>query len=463
MKNLLARVFHGSFDRSQRVGDVQLSVAQPKSDMCPVCIEHLEERMFLSTTLAPLNVVYVESNNPDPGQNAILAYHRNPTTGALTPFTAGPFLTHGTGFFNDDERLGPDDSDQEIAVSADRRFLFAVNQGSGTIAVFTILADGRLRLIPGAPYKSGGDQPVSVGIASNNTLVVVNKGDADAGDTTGSKPNYTTFQISANGRLTKIPGSTVEIARGASPSQALISRDGKFVFGDNLFARQFPAPPGFPPFVPPFASELESFKVGTDGKLTRAPGSPFGFPVGPPEPPFMLGLQIHPTRNIVYAGFVVGNKIGVFTYDNNGVLHFVRAIQLRGIATCWLEVSDNGKFMYAANSADDSISVISLANPLNPVELQNIQLNGPKAPLPPPPAAVAFNTTPFQLTLDPTGKTLYVVNHETSPDNSTPQGNQLHVLKVQPDGRLTEDVTSPLIFPQSAVPARAHPQGIVAI
>ena len=57
----------------------------------------------------------------------------------------------------------------------------------------------------------------------------------------------------------------------------------------------------------PFASELESFRLTPDGKLTRAPGSPFGFPVAPPEPPFMLGLATHPTKDIIpYAAAKAG-------------------------------------------------------------------------------------------------------------------------------------------------------------
>ncbi len=100
------------------------------------------------------NVVYLTSNNPEPGKNSVLAYRRNPTTGGLT--LLGNFPTKGTGFYNNDERLGPDDSDQEIVASEDRRFLFAVNSGSDTVAVFEINADGSLTHVKGSPFPSGG-------------------------------------------------------------------------------------------------------------------------------------------------------------------------------------------------------------------------------------------------------------------------------------------------------------------
>src|SRR4029079_17444536 len=106
-------------------------------------IETLERRELLSAAGRPdlfpsqndrTEFVYVESNNPEPGRNAVLAFRRNPSNGSLRQI--GTFLTRGTGFGNETQGLGPDDSDQEVVGSSDGRFLFAVNQGSNSIAVF---------------------------------------------------------------------------------------------------------------------------------------------------------------------------------------------------------------------------------------------------------------------------------------------------------------------------------------
>jgi hypothetical protein len=92
-----------------------------------VVLEQVEGRVLLSggpgdaDKHAPAtahNVVYVMSNNPTPGKNSILAYRRS-SAGKLTPI--GEFRTGGTGYYNANERLGPDDSDQEIMVTPDRR------------------------------------------------------------------------------------------------------------------------------------------------------------------------------------------------------------------------------------------------------------------------------------------------------------------------------------------------------
>jgi hypothetical protein len=427
-------------------------------------IEMLEGRVFLSASQGEggrhgLDVVYVASNNPNPGQNAILAYHRDEQTGALTALGDGSvFPTGGTGFFNGDERLGPDDSDQEVIVTPDRKFLLVANQGSDDISVFRIRPDGSLRLA-GDPVNSGGRQPVSLGLARNDTLVVVNKGDEAPGQTGGSAPNYTSFHFTPAGKL-QPTGSSIAAPPGSSPSQALISSDGRHVFGTNLFARPFPPPPGFPPFVPPLASEIVSLNVDARGRLSQAPGSPSGFPA-PGFPPFVLGLGTHPTQHVLYGGFVVGNAIGVWTYDNDGALHFQDAVPLSGLGVCWITVSKDGSRLYASDATSDSIDVLSLADPIHPVELQNLDLAGPRLPLSPPVATI-FNTTPFQLSLSSDDDFLYVLNHEATDDNSFPQGNAVHTLKVRPDGTLVEAQPT-LVLPISVVPAGAHPLGIIAI
>ena len=87
-----------------------------------------------------------------------------------------PFYTGGTGYRNTNERIGPDDSDGELIISPDHRFMFATNTGSNDISVFQIRLDGSLRLVPGSPFPSGGIAPVSLALA-NGFLYVVNRGD----------------------------------------------------------------------------------------------------------------------------------------------------------------------------------------------------------------------------------------------------------------------------------------------
>ena len=410
-------------------------------------LEPMEARTLLSSPGHAPDVVYVESNNPAAGQNAVIAFRRNPADGSLKEIAA--FKTGGTGFLNASERLGPDDSDQELVASPDGRFLFAVNQGSDSVSVFRIRPSGALDLVRGAPFASGGTQPVSLAIRGD-TLVVVNRGDEIQGEPGSIAPNYTSFRIADDGALEKIPGSTVTLPVGLSPSQALLSPDGRFLFGDNF------TPP--PLLGVPLANTIDPFRLTPDGHLVRAPGGPVGAPVAPP---LILGLAAHPEQRIVYAGLVGARQIGVYTYDRDGSLTFVRAVGDQGAAPCWLVVSPDGQRLYVANSGTDTVGVFSLADPLHPVQIQEFSLAGPRRPTSDP--AAPNQTVDFQLSLDPTGRFLYVVNHETSPDDAFPQGNQLHTLAVARDGTLSESAGSPLIFSLADVPANAHPQGIVVL
>jgi hypothetical protein len=110
-----------------------------------------------------------------------------------------------------------------------------------------------------------------------------------------------------------------------------------------------------------------------------------------------------------------------------------------------------------ANTATNTIGVYSLADPLHPVQIQDFALSGPRIG---PGGAVQVGT--FEIALDPTGHSLYLVTQSTSPTGSFPQGNQLHTLTVARDGTLSEP-TGPIIFSTADVPADAHPQGVVVV
>jgi hypothetical protein len=85
------------------------------------------------------------------------------------------------------------------------------------------------------------------------------------------------------------------------------------------------------------------------------------------------------------------------------------------------------------------------------------------------PEPYVYTTAPFNLSPDPTGSFLYVVNHATCVSTSIdstncPQGNALHILKInQADGTLTEEPYSPYIFPPTMVPPDARPKGLVVL
>lgn len=400
-----------------------------------LAVERLEVRAV------PANLLYTLSNDPDPGENSVLAYRQDPATGGLA--LVGQFPTGGTGRANPAEFLGPDDNDQPLIVSPDRRFLFAVNGGSDDITVFAIRPTGYLVPVGDEPFPSGGQNPVSVGL-SGDTLVVVNQGGDDLGRDTGApRPNYTSMRVTPRGELRPIPGSTIAVSPGAAPAHALDTPNGRFVYSTKLFADAGPDAD---------QSVVRGLRIRPNGRLEHV-----ALQEGGPGT-LWIDNQVHPTRPILYTGFAGSNQLGVWTYDRNGDLSFVRAVPNSGQAICWMLVTPDGQRMYTVNQFDNSVSVYSLADPLNPVEVQYLALRNSG---PPPDVAMAgtVSSAPTQVALSPDGRFLYVIGQENRLDNSFP-GNQLHVLAVGPDGRLAEP-TAPVPLPGSA--EGAHPQGVVVL
>jgi 6-phosphogluconolactonase (cycloisomerase 2 family) len=390
---------------------------------------------FDQRTLAPReasaqgrNFVYVESN--DPAGNAILAFTRNNADGSLAPLPGSPFSTGGLGI-TFTTALGPFDSDQEIIVNSAHTLLFAVNGGSDTIAVFKINTNGSLTPVAGSPFPSGGSNPVSVGLSNDALLIVVNQ-NQDPGHPGLFNPNYASFRVSPQGQLTPVPDSTISLDMGASPSQALISPDGRLMFGAEFLG-----------------GLLRTLRIEPDGRLIQAdaqplPPSEFAETGAMPDP---LGMAVHPTQNLLYVNFVFVNQIGVYRYNNQGRLDFLRVVPNSGQAPCWALVNRSATRLYASNTGDSSISVYDLSvDPTEPIEIQNVKLK------------TTGNCTQFAL--DSTEKFLHVVTQGEASPPPPPTANGLNVLSVAPDGMLTEVPSSPTILP---VPKMVRPQGVRAL
>lgn len=413
--------------------------------------ETLEGRTLLSVTGVShrepgfdhghaVTTVYTESNNPQPGQNAVLALRRA-ADGSLRQ--VGKFATGGTGQANPTQGLGPDDSDQEVIASSDGRLLFAVNQGSNSVTVFHIHRNGSLTRI--GTFDSGGTQPISLGLAGDS-LYVANRGDALQGHTATIAPNYTGFHVNHDGSLTPIANSTVTLPVGLSPAQSLTSRDGKFLFGDNF---------AIPGTTPPLGNTIDPFQIAADGSLQAAPGGPVGPSVAAPT---LLGLATHPTQRIIYGGLTGASQIAVFTYDANGSVTFVRAVADKGAGPCWVVVSADGKYLYAANTGTNTVEVYSLADPLNPVQVQDFKVSLPPAPA----GATKAPANIFELGLDPSGQSLEVIMQSTAANLDFPQGNEVHSLTIAADGTLSEP-NAPATFSTVDVPGTARIQGLAIV
>jgi hypothetical protein len=381
--------------------------------------------------------VYVETNIKTPNGNSIAGFVSS-SNGQLQPIQGSPFLTGGAGTQYTGVNVGPGDSDQDIISNPEHTLLFAVNSGSDTIAVFHIQGNGVLIPVEGSPFPSGGNDPVSLGL-NGNTLFVVNKS-GDFGRTTAILPNYTTFQVQQDGKLTPTSDktndtaqefqSTVSVAVGASPSQAFLAPNTNLLFGTDFLGgliQQFQYDwNGGLRQLPPLALPASEFSDTTTGRLP-------------------LGLASHPRFPILYVGFVTDNKLGVYEYGNDGSLKFVRTVPNSGNAICWVRTNQAGTRLYSTDTGTNSVSVYDLSNPEEPRQIQEFTLSG------------VGNVLQFSLSSDE--KYLYALSSRGSTSIPEGQGNILHVLSVNEDGTVAESV-SPIVFQE---PNDTRPQGVAVV
>ena len=369
------------------------------------------------------HVVYTETNDR---ANAVLAFRRD-ESGRLTLLPGAPFSTGGKGVIDLSFKLGPFDTDQNVVIDSDRRLLFAVNSGSNSIAVFHIRPhDGSLEPTEGSPFPSGGINPVSIGLQGDQ-IVIINQDLDPAQNATGTSPSIVTRHVTEDGRIVEFPANiTSPLPVGSAPSQALTANDRPFVFDAEFLG-----------------GRLASYRLFPNGQLlANAPQPlPASESVGSTAP-LPLGLWANPDARQLYVGFVTVNKLGVYTWDEDGVPIFERTVANSGRAICWLRTNRAGTRLYTANTGSSTVSVYDTTDPDQPKEIQAVHTAGPGAL--------------FQLALDPTERFLYVIGQRGS--HAAP-GNALHVLVVDDEeGTLSEVPSSPL--PITLQSPDARPQGV---
>jgi DNA-binding beta-propeller fold protein YncE len=315
-------------------------------------------------------VGHVYVNNNTSVANTVAGFDRH-ADGSLTAIAGSPFAAGGAG-------TGlPFGSAGGLQRTTNGRYLLATDPASNQISVLRINGDGSLGLVD--VHSSNGLTPVS--IATRGGLVYV----ANTG-TGGS--NYTGFRLNPVGKLIAIPGSTYALPDNALPGHVLISPDGRRLIGTRV------GPSAGPSYV-------DAFRIGADGRLTPAPGSPYAAQgVGP------FGSTFSPTD---------GNRLFVSNAHNGGGLGTVSAYDVAAngsltsitgspfadnqTAPCWVAISPDGKALFAINTAVPSISRYTVAadGTLGLVE-----------------PATPFNSPtglkPFDAGVSPDGGFLYVVD-----------------------------------------------------
>jgi 6-phosphogluconolactonase len=352
-----------------------------------------------SASTSPI-VGHVFVNDNTAGANTVAAFDRH-ADGTLTPVSGSPFQAGGVG-------TGAGIASQgALQPALGGRFLLAVDAGSDQISVLAAGRDGTLA--PVSVTWSGGSDPVS--IAVHGGLVYVANASAVA-------PNYSGFRLGWDGRLRRIPGSTVTLPDGSQPGDVLFNGNGTVLAGTRVGA-----------------GEVDSFLVTPGGRLLAAPGSPIAA-----QGPGPFGSEFRPTNP--YQLFVSNAHGGA----GNGTVSAFRVGWFGSLspigdspfpdyqtAPCWVEISHDGDYLFAVNTASASISSYWIARDGALSLLGTTPISDPST----------TGLGPEDARLSPDGSSLWVVD------------SGLHAISgfAVAGGGLTEFGSSPTPVPAGAVPA----------
>jgi len=277
---------------------------------------------------AAVGHVYVNDNTA--GTNTIAAFDRF-ADGSLSPVPGSPFAAGGAGTGKGLASQGA------LQLSGDGRYLLAVDAGSNQISVLKIKHDGGLMLPPNGVTSSGGLLPVSVAV-HDDLVYVANAGPGGS--------NYTGFTLNAGGHLRPLEHSTVTLPDAAQPGDVLFNTEGTRLAGTRIGT-----------------SQIDSFVVGADGRLTPPTGSPFaaegqgpfGSEFRPTDPSQLFVSNAHDgTGNGTVSAFSVAADA---TLSSIGSSPFAD----QQTAPCWVEISHDGQFLFTVNTGSGSISRYSIA------------------------------------------------------------------------------------------------------
>jgi DNA-binding beta-propeller fold protein YncE len=304
--------------------------------------------------------------------------------------------------------------------------------------VFHILAGGGLVPVVGSPFPSGGRAPSSLGLAGS-TLIVANKAQDGVRDLSSAPANYSSFRVHSDGSLGP-PISSINVPPGSSPLQAYVTPDGKVLISSEE------------------TGVFRAFRIGSDGTLTQGPNSPLPlaravFPGGHRTPDaWPAGLESHPRLKLLYAQVANLGRTIVYRWNDQARLTFVRAlVNPHAVLPCWTHLNRAGTRMYSGNAGSDNLSVFDISrDPTRPREIQSVALDAPG--------------NPWNFEIAPGGRVLFLLDMRAVRQIPAGRGNDLHALRVAPDGRLTEERSSPVKIPVrvgtnpiglAVVPARA--------
>ncbi len=268
--------------------------------------------------------VYLLSNQV--AGNKVLDYTRS-SNGTLTLSGSWPTGDNGTG-----AGLGSQGAVivASNGIEGEGKVLLAVNAGSNSISSLKVKGNG-IKLI--STVSSGGLRPISI-TQFDDMVYVLNAG----GD-----GNISGFRLGENGSLRTIANSTRPLTTtNSGPAEIAFVREG------NVLAITEKA-----------TNTITTYTVGRSGlpgtmhTLASANQTPFGFAAGYDK--------IYVTE--AAGGAPGASTVSSYRIQENGAISLITGPVSAGqTAACWAVVTNNYKYVYAANTGSGTISSFGVSN-----------------------------------------------------------------------------------------------------
>ena len=334
-----------------------------------------------------------------------------------------PIQSIGTAGFG---TSGPTESQDAVVLSEDNTLLFTVNVGSDDIAVFRVDPE-TYRLSYLQTIGTQGDRPVSLDV-HGDLLYVVNS---------GLRSGVSGFRIAENGTLTRIEGSVQPLSFGddspfgdvvlpctnifpaleegvicnaTQPAEVEFSPDGEFLIVSERLVNQFSV------------FEIDEQGVAGNRRSRTSNGeSPFGMHFTPD------GQLLVAEAFLDRAGQGAASSYEITAEGDTRTI--TESLPTGQSTSCWIEVTPDGRYAYATNPGDSSISGFRI---LDDGGLELLDDDG----------VVADSNDPRDVDITPDGRYLYVLNNVEGSVNG---------YAVKDDGTLEQIATTGVVLPEFGV------------
>jgi 6-phosphogluconolactonase len=268
--------------------------------------------------------------------------YKGPNSGGLSAFS----IDHATGkltFLNEVPTRGADPC--YVIVDPNGKFVLVANYTGGNIAVFPVLADGKLGESSAFVQHTGkgpdakrqeGPHAHSIDLSADNRFAMV--------DDLGLDELLVYKFDSSKGTLTPNDPPFAKVAPGAGPRHFVLRPDGKFAYVVSEMGHT----------VTVFSNDGANGKLQPLQTVTTLPKDFTGRNDD-------AEIRVHPSGKFLYASNRGDDSIAIYAIDENkGTLALVGITSTGGKEPRSFEIDPTGKLLFAANQNSNYIAVFRI-------------------------------------------------------------------------------------------------------